>query len=222
MDKQCKDCGKTKDIESFYHNKKLNKHNQSYYHPECKDCTKLRTKTWRSNNPDRQRENNNRRDRTPKRIAEKRLHAKRPESKKKQKEWRESDFGKKYMSQFGKQRNEVKKHSISKEEWVNCKNYFNYECAYCGLKSEHHLVMYRGLEKIYDFCKDHFEDSGSNFLDNCIPACRKCNSSKWTFDFEEWYRNYDHFDEKRYRKIVKWIVQDHKQYILNNNNFKEE
>jgi len=26
-----------------------------------------------------------------------------------------------------------KKHKISNKEWLDCKKYFNYQCAYCGI-----------------------------------------------------------------------------------------
>jgi 5-methylcytosine-specific restriction endonuclease McrA len=65
-----------------------------------------------------------------------------------------------------------------------------------------------------DFHKDHVIHKGSNKLDNCIPACKSCNSSKWKSKFEDWYsENNVVFNIDRYNKILKWLEEDYEQYI---------
>ncbi len=44
-----------------------------------------------------------------------------------------------------------KKHRLSKQEWKSCKEYFNNECAYCGLPIEEHFRKYAGKLQKIDF-----------------------------------------------------------------------
>ena len=73
--------------------------------------------------------------------------------------------------------------------------------------------MYNGKLVSSDFHKEHKDDKGANDIRNCIPSCRDCNCSKWSFEFEEWYKEKDFFDEERYNKIIQWTTNDYKLYI---------
>jgi len=61
------------------------------------------------------------------------------------------------------------------EEWEAKKRAFDGRCAYC-----------------FDVCRqtlDHvvaLERGGSNAIENCVPACRSCNSSKSTKNVRTW------------------------------------
>lgn len=90
-----------------------------------------------------------------------------------------------------------------------CKQYFNYECAYCGLPLEEHYIIYAGNLILGDFHKEHVDHFGSNDLSNCVPACKSCNSSKHDFEFNKWYNTDNHkFNIERYNKIIKWLNVD--------------
>ncbi|MFC8686043.1 HNH endonuclease signature motif containing protein [Brevibacillus porteri] len=82
-----------------------------------------------------------------------------------------------------------KSHDISDSEWKACLNYFNYQCAYCGISLEEHYEKHQ--QQLH---KEHVDHEGANDLSNCVPACKNCNSSKHTYSLEEWYnpdnRNY--------------------------------
>jgi len=60
-----------------------------------------------------------------------------------------------------------------------------------------------------DLHKEHIDDNGKDDLSNCIPSCKSCNSSKWKFDFEDWYKKQKFFTEERYNKIIKWLKEDY-------------
>jgi len=112
-----------------------------------------------------------------------------------------------------------KKHNISKEEWDNCKSYFNDSCAYCGLSENEHYELYD--QQLH---KEHVDHEGSNDLSNCVPACKICNSSKREYSLIEWYEptntrcfNYNH---ERMDRINRWLIDDHKLYIEPNNLYK--
>jgi hypothetical protein len=105
-------------------------------------------------------------------------------------------------------------HDISEKEWRDCKEYFNNKCAYCELHINEHLVVFRGKLIHSDFHREHVYHDGANDLSNCVPSCKTCNTSKHAIDFEFWYRKRsENYTEERYNKIIKWLQEDHKQYI---------
>jgi len=100
-------------------------------------------------------------------------------------------------------------HNILDSEWYCCKNYFDFSCAYCGMSYSLHREMHN-----QDLHKDHFEPQGGNKLDNCVPACKSCNTSKNYFDFYKWYPNRcEGYTKEREQKILRWINKDYKLFI---------
>jgi len=146
-----------------------------------------------------------------------------PEQKRKrEKDWRQKNPIS--LARYGKERELHKKHNISKEQWIACKDYFKNEegewcCAYCGLPASKHFVWYGGILKLQDLHKEHFDHNGSNEIDNCVPSCQSCNSSKRRFSFNDWYTPNNKrlkpevYNKERKDKVLKWINQDCKQYI---------
>lgn len=79
-------------------------------------------------------------------------------------------------------------------DWNKCISFFNNECAYCGSK-----------EKL---TQDHFipvSKGGEYTINNIIPVCSWCNSSKHVKDFEEWYSEKPFYSEERKKKIYKYL-----------------
>lgn len=107
-----------------------------------------------------------------------------------------------------------KNHIISDTEWNCCKEYFNNQCAYCGLLHKDHFISRKGKKIKSDFHKEHVDDQGANDLSNCIPSCISCNSQKWIFSISEWYNieNINYLDT-RLERINKWLNEDYKRYI---------
>jgi hypothetical protein len=107
------------------------------------------------------------------------------------------------------EKRKYKNHIISKREWDSCKEYFNNECAYCGISQDKAIeIMGQSLHK------EHLVDCGKNDLKNCIPACRECNSEKHTTSLNDWYNvNNSKFTYERYHKIYLWVRYDCKKYI---------
>jgi len=127
-------------------------------------------------------------------------------------EWLKTEAGK-ASSKKSTEKRKLKEHYISEKEWRDCKKYFNNECAFCGLPIEKYFKKYRGVMVNQDLQKDHVDDEGSNGLCNCIPSCGFCNSSKHTATFDEWYNeNNPRYSEEKYKKIMKWLDEDYKQF----------
>ena len=60
--------------------------------------------------------------------------------------------------------------SFTAEEWELRKQEFDYRCVYCGSKRR-------------KLTADHWiplSKEGTNYIDNIVPACKKCNSHKYT------------------------------------------
>ena len=94
-----------------------------------------------------------------------------------------------------------KKHEITDDEWLMCKDYFEYKCAYCGLPEDEHKIIHN--EQLH---KEHAINDGSNGIDNCVPACKSCNSSKRKQDYTDWYvKGNPVFNEERLHRIEEWL-----------------
>lgn len=65
---------------------------------------------------------------------------------------------------------------LSSDEWEQIKKDWNYCCAYCG--------------KLFnDLTQDHvipLSKGGIDSIENIVPACKSCNSSKGNKDLKEW------------------------------------
>lgn len=200
------------DLEHFYANKSNGIDGLS---PNCKECDKEKANIYQQNNREKIR-------------LEKALDYKiNPDYyKAKDKKWRNKnkDRKSKTMADWLKnnkdklhkyrEKRKVKDHKITIEEWNSCKEYFNNSCAYCGLSVDNHYRKYAGALQKVDLHKEHVDDEGCGDLENCVPACQSCNSSKHTAKLDDWYNeSNDNYVEERYDKIVKWTTEDYKQYI---------
>lgn len=87
------------------------------------------------------------------------------------------------------------KYDFTEQDWLDCQNYFNFKCAYCG----------RDNEKL---TQDHFiplNNGGTYTKNNIIPCCFSCNSSKQDKDFYEWYKTKEFYDVDRIIKVEEYI-----------------
>ena len=84
--------------------------------------------------------------------------------------------------------------TLTIEQWKEIKSKFNNKCAYCGrelpLAQEHFIPLSKG---------------GEYTVNNIIPACKSCNSSKNDSDFFNWYPTYRYYSEKRERNILNYL-----------------
>lgn len=101
-----------------------------------------------------------------------------------------------------------KQHKISKKEWNDCKEYFDFECAYCGMSESEHKNLYN--EQLH---KEHVKYDGENDLSNCVPSCKSCNCQKWIYSVDEWYPKQTFYSKERLSKINRWLNTDYLLYI---------
>ncbi|HEY8891044.1 MAG TPA: HNH endonuclease signature motif containing protein [Clostridium sp.] len=205
--KICPTCQELKELTEYYDS--IKKDGSIYHRRECKNCVNIRAKEWRKNNLDRSNEINKKYFEKPEMVQYFIDKSIRQRKSGYALEWQRSNPDK--LKVYGESHNE---HIISKKEWNDCKQYFNNECAYCGLKLEDHYYTRLGITKNGDFHKEHVIHGGSNYIDNCIPSCGRCNSSKHTALLEDWYSVHNpNYTEDRYKKIIQWTTIDYIQYI---------
>lgn len=199
--KQCLICKNfLEEEENFY--KIINKQNGNIkYHSYCKECTKKKSRRWALDNPEKAAKSKMKNQKTDKWKILHREHEQKVRGEGIYRKYQQSNPGK--MKQYRNNRKH-KIHDITTVEWENCKKYFNYQCAYCALSLDEHKEMYS-----QDLHKDHVIYNGSNKIDNCVPACKSCNSLKWQYDIDEWYKKQDFYKSENLEKIYCWIKKDY-------------
>jgi len=84
--------------------------------------------------------------------------------------------------------------TLTIEQWNYAKEYFDNRCAYCGeevkLVQEHFVALSKG---------------GEYTINNIIPSCIRCNSSKGTKIFIEWYKKQKYYSQERELKIYEFL-----------------
>lgn len=215
--KKCSCCGdyKPETYEFFYYKNKSKP--EKGFISECKICSdkrSLKTK-WDNIEEVRKKQTATYKEKYKNDSEVRRKHAER------NKKVRESRYYQEYLKKpevkarkYGQRH---KNHRITDQEWEDCKKYFNYRCAYCGLPIEEHYIPRKGKLVWQDFHKEHVIDKGKNNLKNCVPSCQSCNSKKRIRTLNQWYNPQNSiYTYERYHKIYIWIRYDHKLYIKKN------
>jgi hypothetical protein len=213
--KTCSNCGETKTLDMFYKQNKISKTKGkfTYYNPECKVCTIKRSRAWELNPDNKDRFLANKAKQNKKEVN-KEYRREVTRRKRESGEHKTYYYDNQQLFQDYNTNRQKKNHTITMTEWFDCKNYFNNECAYCGLKASEHYYMYDGELKLFDLHREHVDDEGANDLSNCVPACKLCNSYKWKYSLEEWYNSSNkNFSLERLNKIIKWVSEDYKLFM---------
>lgn len=86
---------------------------------------------------------------------------------------------------------------ITKEQWEELYNFFNWECSYSNKKLSKKT---RSIDHIVPL-----NENGVNEIWNVIPMYKSYNSSKNARpDVLSWYKEQEYFSEERLAKIVEW------------------
>lgn len=72
-------------------------------------------------------------------------------------------------------------------------NRYGSKCAYCGIELtretlcvDHFIPRRRGVYPANVYHRDYKKEKGSNGIENLMPACGSCNSSKHDWTIDEW------------------------------------
>jgi len=118
-------------------------------------------------------------------------------------EYKQTAKGRIYEARCNAKRRDLTKKvdsTLTIEQWENCKKYFtdkndNLHCAYCD------KILLRAD-------KEHFiplSKGGEFTINNVLPICKHCNSSKRDRDFLPWFKSKEFYSKKRERKIYKYL-----------------
>jgi Zn ribbon nucleic-acid-binding protein len=174
-----------------------------HFNPQCVQCDVNDTLLWQAENREEWLEHNNKMNRKPSKMAQRRKIT--------QQRRKNGYYEKYYIDNPDKVKEHAQNHrdhDITDKEWNPCLKVFNYSCAYCGISQVEAKKKYK--QKLH---KDHVEHDGYNDLRNGVPACKDCNSYKWQFIMEEWFRKQPFFSEEKLEKIEWWITEGYKKYI---------
>lgn len=205
--RRCRGCGVIKPLESNYYGQWVypkTKKKYFNYQGKCKKCISKQNVKWQRKNIEKTRDFKREWGRRNTDIT--RYHARKPQRKEYMKVWRKENPDKIKQYNFYRQMN--KHHDITEREWKSCKEHFDNSCAYCGISDGMAKERYGNY-----LHKDHADHDGSNNLNNCIPACKSCNSSKHNFVLEDWYLESESFSEGRLNKINNWLSSEYKKHM---------
>ena len=213
-ERRCTKCQEwlVESYDNYYYKDKWNP--EKGFTPECKPCSIARTKKNTLENHDRVLAKIYEWQDKNKEKTLKRWHDYNVKNKDKQKIYT-AEYQKAHPEQMKTYSKNHRNHDITEKEWQTNLKVFDYQCAYCGLSMEKHIITKSGKEIIMSLHKEHVDDEGYNDLRNCTPSCQSCNSTKGSKTIEELLqlKFIDGFTEEKYNKIIWWIEDGYKDYI---------
>jgi flagellar biosynthesis GTPase FlhF len=165
-------------------NKERDRKKQLFYYEINKKTVMDRAKQWAKDNPgarkaasSKWRENNMERQKAT------------------EKRWRENNKARNNIkTQRRNTKKKLLKNDLTAAQWEQIKKEFGSACCYCGQVKKLTIEHFIPLDKF-----------GELTINNVLPACSSCNSSKKNKDFFYWYPNYRHYSKHREQKILKFL-----------------
>ena len=166
---------------------------------ECKLCSAVRRKNYYEKNKQKENEQNLEYYHKHRDFEIQRMRTRRIQNPELISFWRKTHYRKNYknmliMWNIRKAHKAKIRSDFTLEQWENCKNFFNNRCCYCSkddvLEQDHFIAFSKG---------------GAYAVENIVPACKSCNSSKGDNDFKDWYSFWIHYSLEREQKILQYI-----------------
>ena len=201
--KKCTKCGKIKHISKFC-KKKTGKYG---VRPECKKCQYEYNKQYKENHKEEIYEYNKKWfEDNPKKVREYNKKYKgnhKEEIKERSRNYRKNNPEKIFNQQNRRRlKEENRGRGITKEQWLEMMNFFDWKCAYSGEKMEDNKTTNgRTVDHIIAL-----DNGGENEPWNIIPMKKGYNTSKHTKDMLEWYLEQPFFSIERLTKIYEWRI----------------
>lgn len=195
--RKCKYCKEIKDISNFTPRGKTDVRIPQW----CDDCHAVQKKITnsRASHPDKVKRKSEYDKVYYQKNREKRL--------KYRSEWKKTEHGQQVCSVLEAKRRHNKEktlHHYSVHDWRESLDYFNHECAYCGIPEQKHKELYN--QRLH---QDHIipvKLGGGYVKENIIPCCRNCNSSKKDKELEDFYERSEKFNLEKYLKVIDYII----------------
>ena len=218
--KKCTKCGRLLIANEINFSK--NKNGKWGLSARCKKCDKKYNKQWRKNNPEYQKqwhkehkEKVNERHRQHYQDNKEEINEIHKQYNNKHKEeiseyykqWAKNNPDKVFNKcQKRRLREEKQGNGITKEQWLEMMEFFDWKCAYSGIV----LGDNKTIDHIFPI-----SNGGLNEIWNCVPMLRNLNSSKSTNDMMNWYSQQVFFDINRLSKIYEWIEYAYNKWGVN-------
>ena len=205
--RKCSKCGEILHISRFHKDK-----NGKYKtRPDCKECSRKYQKEYNKNNKEkiskRQKiwyeENKDDILKRSKERYEKNKDSILEKQKEYNKKWAKNN-PEKILNRNNKRRNkeENQGNGITKEQWLEMMNFFDWKCAYSGEKMKNNKSTHgRTVDHIIAL-----DNGGENEPWNIIPMKKGYNTSKHTKNMLEWYLEQPFFSIERLTKIYEWRI----------------
>lgn len=178
FESQCKECRKNYFREYYAKNSEKYKALNQTWRQEHKEYKRTYAKEWRDNHKGYWRKYNDGRDWSKYNRAYYETH-------------KEED---RCRCQKRRAREKEAEASFTTDEWEFVKIEFDNKCAYCGkalkLEQDHFVPLSKG---------------GGYTKENIIPSCKRCNCSKHTSDFGEWYHSQPFYSAVREKHILQYL-----------------
>lgn len=174
---KCKKCAAISSKQWYDSHKEQRAEHDKIYYQEHKERKKEISKIWYQNNREKARER----------------------QRQWRKQWRQTSQGQiAKFNEHNKRRlkEEQQGTGLTKDQWLEMMNYFDWRCAYSGEK------LAKGTRSI-----DHIESldaGGDNMVWNMVPMKINYNSSKQEKEMVWWYKQQSFFSEARLAKIYEW------------------
>jgi UDP-N-acetylglucosamine 4,6-dehydratase len=166
----CKGCELMRGKGYYKENKKIINNNHKKYYLKNKDIIKKRHKKYLKENKEKR-----------KILMQNYYQNNKKEMGEKRKIWLNNNPEK--IREMSRRRRNLKlnaKGSHTEQEWQDKKKEYNYRCAYCGIHENILQDKYKD-KKFWQLHEEHIVAltlGGSDYINNIIPACVSCNSSK--------------------------------------------
>ena len=181
----CKECRNKNSKKCYEDNNR--KEYFAKYRSENREICKERVKEWQKMHPEESKE-----------ISRKWQKENKERSNERVRKWQKNNPDKMFnQSQKRRLREENQGKGITKEQWLEMMEFFNWSCAYSNIQLNKNN---RTIDHIVPLSK-----GGDHEIWNLIPMETHLNSSKNDKDWLEWYRKQDFYSKERLNKIYEWI-----------------
>ena len=193
LQSRCKKCKNNTNKQWRENNKEHIMEYRKKYHKNNKEYNKERNKKWCENNKEYRKEYRKEYYKNNKNYF-----------KEHSKGWRR-DNPEKIFNNHNKRRSkeENQGRGITKNQWLECNNWFDWKCAYSEEKLKQENSTYgRTLDHIVAL-----DNGGLNEPWNVVPMRKGYNTSKKNNENTlNWYMEQEYFYEERLRRIVEWQI----------------
>lgn len=167
------------------------KKSQKKYSENNRAKIRERAKTYYNNNKEKELARRKRYNETNKELI-----------RQKHREWSNSTQGKawtkaKRLRRSAQERNKLLG-TVTREDIQFAIESFDNRCSYCNC-----IPPLMTIDHFYPL----ISDKGYHSIDNLVPACHSCNSSKNAKDPFEWYPKRTFFDQARFDKITRYLAE---------------